>query len=372
MSSARTGTTAKIESKLKAQMQTTTVVNDATKSLAQTTASLTADDSFPEKLLESYNSYMSNLSHQNPYHTFAPQHQADNHELDRMLKDYVIIDDVDSNAPYDVFVLQSLLALLAKKNEFKKESEYHDDKLGAVLSIYQKDNKRIALFDVVKDTDDNIAMTGNALTPLKAALNYFKEHRLSADILIVPVACLTRNHYRLLEINLSTHTAAYYDSKSTLIRAGSAAPAAVIEAYMVINKIDVPSENANFSAASAADPQVETIDKVLLTKAQLWLAKAKEAWDIFYKSYHYVNHACLAVFEGVQTEAVSLGHQGVFNHVDCGVHLAEYVNLTFQNKPKHDTPRGADVLRLIHQEILSGQSCDYEYQSGMSAQHRFR
>ena len=108
------------------------------------------------------------------------------------------------------------------------------------------------------------------------------------------------------------------------------------------------------------------------TEGRSFMSVAADAINQFSKSYFYIEAIFKKIFPEFEIEASGMGHQEFYNHIDCGVYIAEYVNLLLQGKSPKDLCQSSATLRLEHQELLSRTSIDYDYEPGMAAKFHIR
>jgi hypothetical protein len=185
--------------------------------------------------------------------------------------------------------------------------EYRDEDF---LIIHSKEGKKIALFSTCYSSvpslgDEELSPELEELrSSIKRTLSvthnqtledYFQKYvnkKFSCDLLIIPIAEVVRNHFRLLVINTKLNSAQFYDSKSFFC--------------------SVASEH--LCAGSFA-----------------FIAKTLGSKSSFIENYNFILNNIAAVcgkfFKNIQLKEIYPGQQSVFNYKDCGPWIVTYAAL---------------------------------------------
>ncbi|EKD73055.1 MAG: hypothetical protein ACD_45C00473G0009 [uncultured bacterium] len=202
------------------------------------------------------------------------------------------------SSPYTPYQLNTVLYAWIKEQKghsfniedvivrHKEETQF----VGFILSGNKSDEK-VALFKTANFPRANNIFNYNAdYSDLDEVLQSFEKHHVYCNKLIIPIAEISRNHFRLLVINVDHKTAIFYDSKS-----------------MLASKI----AELGLSALDALRAPQEVKEIISIPK-------------YFIENYNYISNICKKYFPDVQVYEYWLEHQPLNNHYDCGVFVIEY------------------------------------------------
>jgi hypothetical protein len=198
------------------------------------------------------------------------------------------------------------------------------------LNIFQQGSKKIVLLGTVSDWGQPRLF--RSLADLDGALCYYRSVSkankidLHEAMLLIPVAELGRNHYRLLVI--TKDNIKYYDSKNVLVTNGiGASVSAAIATYKATG------DAVRAVTSNTAAEETENRDTVS-AKALRYLGTFAAKVPAYYAEYrHPVLETCRAFFPQLSAQEISLGDQGAFNVYDSGPIVAAYLELVVTGKP---------------------------------------
>ena len=228
-----------------------------------------------------------------------------------------------------------------------QESIINPDTAKMMAHIFIDKARRIILFPVVKDYN----YSETYLLDLDTVLTQFKllhQYRVT-DVLIIPVAELSRRHFRLLTIAKSQIN--YYDSKNTLINIASRAvgplrPAA-LEAYNL-------TEHKYEEEVNACEPMPQDAPSafsILSTLVRFSLISRSIGYFSLQMigNYSYyldpVKQTCAKHFPDYPFQEQALGHQAFNQHTDCGPLTASYAEKIANDFSPFIATEDAIVLR---------------------------
>jgi len=219
------------------------------------------------------------------------------------IEDMVLTEFPYSLSPYTAYQLNMIIGgwLKEKKEEIKILDTFYIEKpqyCSGYIITHSAIQDKIALFNVANQP--SIFCQHNSQYPtLDEALNAYLQKKVICAKLIIPVAQLKRNHFRLLVIEPEKKKAVFYDSKS-----------------MLVGMI-----------------------------AEVWASSSVN-------EYQYISKTCAKYFSLSWVRAEYQGHQAWNNHRDCGVYTVQYafneiLNSSFTND--------VDQLRGKHEELFEKQ-----------------
>ena len=240
--------------------------------------------------------------------------------------DYVIQQHVPFNTnPYKPSELNAIIFQQYNLHFTHQESITAADNV--IADVFLKKTQRIILFRTVKEY--NYLDTEKYLSSLDDVLIHYKKSRAfdENDILVIPVAELARNHFRLLtiygkEIN-------YYDSKNYWVNVATRPLAPLVPAsglaYHEVEK-NIQSKLHEIEMKCADDDRefaLSTMEKIKLTSTALGTFAYHTVAN--YPSYFdHVKQVCAKHFPEHVFQQLPLGHQAYREHTNCGPFTAAY------------------------------------------------
>lgn len=217
-------------------------------------------------------------------------------------------DSVEVSTPYDLeqynpFKINTILFAWLQRN--MQNIQFEDINLNFIA--FNQHHHKIALFRVAlyPNTDKNDSLNLQCQS-LDSLLDEYMNQAIDCDSLIIPIAEVTRAHFRLLVIHPHQHLATFYDSRGSLY-----------------------GKTAEF------------------------FSSMQSSSSTFKKNYYYILETCQKYFPSIQFNDIYLGHQPRSNLNDCGPYVTEYAIQMMQGaKPTAESKINIESTRESHNEMF--------------------
>ncbi len=219
--------------------------------------------------------------------------------------------EVDSSPPYFPYDIDHILARRIEKAVAEKKVEVINEEQYFTSFIIKSDKtaaRQVALFKVVYRHDP----VYGRLDLKEIMQNYIT--RMSGNIFVIPIADLSRRHFRLLVVDGIKQTMTYYDSKSMASSFGAEVGAAWVRSFF---------------------------------------SEEMKSWrDCFFD----IPKLCKEFLPAYNYSSVSLGHQSLLDNMRCGVYVAEYAWYIAMGEPLPSSFFNIDFETWAQMEIVQESS----------------